>query len=61
MPETSKYNFPKAEKVQVVEHIETYIEHNHAADEFLRQQIKDLSTLVSTLRKPITPLLKPKL
>jgi hypothetical protein len=50
MPDSSKYNFPKAEKVQVFEHVDTYIEHNHAADEALNQQIKDLSTLINTLQ-----------
>jgi hypothetical protein len=50
MPEASKYNFPKAEKVQVFEHVDTYIEHNHAADETFKQQIKDLNTLLSTLQ-----------
>jgi hypothetical protein len=55
MSEASKYNFPKAEKVQVFEHIETYIEYNHATDTTLKQQIKDLSALVSTLQKTYTP------
>jgi hypothetical protein len=55
MTDSSKYNFPKAEKVQVFEHVETYIEHNHAADETLKQQIKDLSTLINTLQTTHRP------
>jgi hypothetical protein len=55
MPDSSKYNFPKAEKVQVFEHVDTYIEHNHVADETLKQQIKDLSTLISTLQTTHRP------
>lgn len=31
MSETSKYNFPKAEKVQIFEQVDTYIEHNYAS------------------------------
>jgi hypothetical protein len=31
MSEASKYNFPKAEKVQVFEQVGTYIEHNYAS------------------------------
>lgn len=31
MSETSKYHFPKAEKVQVFEQVDTYIEHNYAS------------------------------
>jgi hypothetical protein len=55
MPDSSKYNFPKAEKVQVFEHVDTYIEHNHVADETLKQQIKNLSTLISTLQTTHRP------
>ena len=55
MPEASKYNFPKAEKVQIFEHVDTYIENNHAADEALKQQLKDLSALAITLQKTHNP------
>jgi hypothetical protein len=55
MPDSSKYNFPKAEKVQVFEHVDTYIEHNHTTDENLKQQIKDLSTLVKILQTTHRP------
>lgn len=55
MPDSSKYSFPKAEKVQIFEHVETYIEHNHAVDETLKQQIKDLSTLLNTLQTTHRP------
>jgi hypothetical protein len=55
MPDASKYNFPKAEKVQIFEHVDTYIEHNHATDETLKQQIKDLSTLINTLQTTHRP------
>jgi hypothetical protein len=55
MPEASKYNSPKAEKVQVFEHVDTYIEHNHAADETFKQQIKDLITFVNSLQNTHHP------
>jgi hypothetical protein len=55
MSNSSKYNFPKAEKVQVFEHVDTYIEHNHAADDTLKHQIKDLITLVNTLQTTHNP------
>jgi chaperonin cofactor prefoldin len=55
MPDASKYNFPKVEKVQVFEHVNTYIEHNHVADDTLKHQIKDLTTLVNTLQTTYNP------
>ena len=33
MSETSKYNFPKAQKVQIFEQVETYIENNNPTSE----------------------------
>ena len=55
MSEASKYNFPKAEKVQVFERVDTYIEHNYDIDESLKQQIKELNALVNTLQKTHNP------
>jgi hypothetical protein len=55
MPDSSKYNFPKAEKVQIFERVDTYIEHNHAADEILKQQIKDLIAFVNFLQNTHHP------
>ena len=52
MTEPSKYNFPNAEKVQVFEHVETYVEtqHNHAADPEIKAAIANLQTLLTQLQ-----------
>jgi CHASE3 domain sensor protein len=55
MPDTPKYSFPNANKVQVFEKVDTYNEHNYAAEENLKQEIKDLSTLVKTLQTTHRP------
>jgi hypothetical protein len=55
MPQTSKYNFPNAEKVQVFEYVEIYNEHNYTADETLKQQIQELSNLVNTFQQTYNP------
>ncbi|NMF86390.1 hypothetical protein [Nodosilinea sp. P-1105] len=52
MTEASKYNFPKAEKVQVFEQVDTYIEtqHNYAHDPSVQAAIADLQTLITHLQ-----------
>lgn len=47
MTESSKYSFPKAEKVQVFERVDTYIEtqNNHATDPEIKAAVADLQTL----------------
>ncbi|MFQ4139062.1 hypothetical protein PGN35_022385 [Nodosilinea sp. PGN35] len=52
MTEVSKYSFPKAEKVQVFEQVDTYIEtqHNYATDPSVQAAIADLQTLITQLQ-----------
>ncbi|MGJ3254056.1 MAG: hypothetical protein ACFE0J_23425 [Elainellaceae cyanobacterium] len=52
MTEPSKYNFPKAEKVQIFERVETYIEsqHNHAVDPEVEAAIANLQTPITQLQ-----------
>lgn len=52
MTEASKYNFPKAEKVQIFEQVDTYIEkqHNYANDPSVQAAIADLQTLITQLQ-----------
>jgi hypothetical protein len=52
MTEASKYNFPKAEKVQIFEQVDTYIEaqHNYATDPSVQAAIMDLKALVTHLQ-----------
>lgn len=52
MTEPSKYNFPKAEKVQIFERVETYIEsqQNHAVDPEVEAAIANLQTLITQLQ-----------
>jgi hypothetical protein len=52
MTEASKYSFPKAEKVQVFEQVDTYIEtqHNYATDPSVQTAIADLQTLIIHLQ-----------
>jgi len=55
MSEASKYNFPKAKKVQVFEQIDTYIENNYPKDETLKQQIPEVRQLVHQLQQTYQP------
>jgi hypothetical protein len=52
MSEPAKYNFPKAEKVQIFEHVGTYIEtqHNHAIAPEVKTAIADLQILLPQLQ-----------
>lgn len=51
MSETSKYNFPKAEKVQVFEQVDTYIEHNCASpDPKQAEATRNVSELLQDIR-----------
>ncbi|ASC72023.1 hypothetical protein XM38_029770 [Halomicronema hongdechloris C2206] len=52
MTESSKYHFPKAEKVQIFEQVETYIEtqNNHPSDPKVKQAIADLQALLTQLQ-----------
>ncbi len=53
MTEASKYSFPKAEKVQVFEQVDTYIEtqHNYTPDPQTSAAEKQLKNLVNQLRQ----------
>jgi hypothetical protein len=55
MSEASKYNFPKAKKVQVFEQVDTYIENNYPKDETLKQQIPEVRQLVNQLQQTYQP------
>ncbi|MGJ5675075.1 MAG: HEAT repeat domain-containing protein [Nostochopsis sp.] len=55
MSEASKYNFPRAEKVQIFEQVGTYIENNYPKDEILKQQITELRQLVHQLQQTHQP------
>lgn len=55
MSEASKYNFPKAKKVQVFEQVDTYIENNYPKDEALKQQIPEVRQLVHQLQQTHQP------
>jgi hypothetical protein len=55
MSEASKYNFPKAKKVQVFEQVDTYIENNYPKDEALKQQIPEVLQLVHQLQQTHQP------
>jgi hypothetical protein len=46
----SKYNFPNAQKVQIFEQVDTYIEHNHSTDPEIKAAITDRQTLITTLQ-----------
>lgn len=52
MTESSKYHFSKAEKVQIFERVETYIEtqNNYPSDPEVKQAIAELQTLLSQLQ-----------
>jgi hypothetical protein len=53
MTEASKYNFPKAKKVQVFEQVDTYIEtqHNYTPDHQKSAAEQQLQSIVSKLRQ----------
>jgi hypothetical protein len=46
----SKYNFPNAQKIQIFEQVDTYIEHNHTTDPEIQATIDDLKTLITHLQ-----------
>ena len=50
MSNSSKYNFPNAQKVQIFEQVEQYIEHNYANDPEVKSTIADLQTLFTQLQ-----------
>lgn len=52
MTESSKYNFPKAEKVQIFEQVDTYIENQSpdAADPEVKAAVSELQTLFAQLQ-----------
>ncbi len=53
MTEASKYSFPKAEKVQVFEQVDTYIEtqHNYTPDYQKSTAEQQLQSVVNKLRQ----------
>ena len=56
MSDASKYNFPKAKKVQVFEQVDTYIEHNYAQDLKFTEALDQLRQVLEELHhKPSTP------
>jgi len=50
MSNSSKYNFPNAQKVQIFEQVNTYIEHNHEIDTDTKAVLTDLQTLITQLQ-----------
>ena len=48
-PPASKYNFPKAEKVQIFEKVDTYHEHNYGTAQDLTEAAQDIKSLLDTL------------
>ncbi|MBW4538445.1 MAG: hypothetical protein KME43_04780 [Myxacorys chilensis ATA2-1-KO14] len=50
MNNSSKYNFPNAQKVQIFEQVDTYIEHNHSTDPEIKTAIADLQLLLTQLQ-----------
>jgi internalin A len=53
-PQPSKYNFPKAENVQIIEKIDTYNEHNYAAPQDLAEAAQDIQRLLDQLAATYT-------
>jgi HEAT repeat protein len=53
MTDQPKYNFPNAQKVQIFEQVETYIENNNsnAIDPNTKQSLNDLQQIVSDLQR----------
>jgi hypothetical protein len=50
MSEASKYNFPNAQKVQVFEQVDTYIENQNNVDLVFQQALGELQRLISYLQ-----------
>lgn len=50
MSNASKYNIPNAQKVQIFEQINTYIENNYPTDPEVKAAIADLETLLTQLQ-----------
>jgi phage shock protein A len=50
MSNSSKYNFPNAQKVQIFEQVNTYIENNHSTDPEIKKAIADLTLLLTQLQ-----------
>jgi hypothetical protein len=50
MSDTSKYNFPNVQKVQIFEKVDTYIEHNYPNDPETKAAISDIKTLIVQLQ-----------
>jgi hypothetical protein len=48
-PQPSKYSFPKAENVQIIEKIDTYNEHNYATPQDLTAAAQDIQQLLDQL------------
>jgi hypothetical protein len=46
----SKYNFPNAQKVQIFEQVDTYIENNYPNDPETKAAISDIQTLIAQLQ-----------
>jgi HEAT repeat protein len=50
MSNSSKYSFPNAQKVQIFEQVNTYIENNHSTDPEIKTAIADLTLLLTQLQ-----------
>lgn len=50
MTNSSKYNFPNAQKVQIFEQTDTYIENNYPTDPEIKTAIADLTLLLTQLQ-----------
>ena len=50
MSDTFKYNFPNAQKVQIFEKVDTYIENNYPNDPETKAAIADIQTLIAQLQ-----------
>jgi hypothetical protein len=50
MSDTSKYNFPNVQKVQIFEQVDTYIENNYPNDPETKAAIFDIQTLIAQLQ-----------
>jgi hypothetical protein len=50
MSDTSKYNFPNVQKVQIFEQVDTYIENNYPKDPETKAAISDIQNLIVQLQ-----------
>jgi hypothetical protein len=50
MSDTSKYNFPNVQKVQIFEKVDTYIENNYPNAPETKAAIADIQTLIAQLQ-----------